>query len=55
MCNGHLPYPWEWHWREGRGGWEAGHKGGGLVEQNASEERGGFEGCFTFTSWLIKA
>ena len=17
ICNGHLPYPWVWHWREG--------------------------------------
>ena len=20
ICNGQLPYPWEWHWREGRVG-----------------------------------
>ena len=20
ICSGHLPYPWEWHWREGREG-----------------------------------
>ena len=33
----------------GRGGW-----GGELAEQNALE-RGGAEGCFVFTNWLLGA
>ena len=28
--------------------------GGGSVEQNA-QGSGGFEGCFVFTSWLVRA
>ena len=47
----HLPYPWEWHWREG--GWGVGGRGwGGSVEQTV-QERGRSEGCFVFTSWLV--
>ena len=26
LCNGHLPYPWGWHWIGG-GGWGVGRRG----------------------------
>ena len=39
---------------EGGEGGELDAEGGGSVEQNA-KERGGYEGCFVFTSWLVGA
>ena len=39
IWTGHLPYPWQWHWRKGRvGSWMKRVGGGGvegLVERNA--------------------
>ena len=53
ICNGHLPYPWGQHWREGRvGSWM---QGVGISKaKHLGEGRGGSEN-FVFTSWLIGA